>query len=323
MTRDPIKKMRHAEAVRVRTISHAIDNAYPPIAGIPPVQPPVVRSSSETKIGGETWKELKDMLTSRFSYVRRLAASALGKLAPAAPPANLFLGDLLRLAESDECPLVRQYAVKAIGKYADFAESCLDRLKDIARESSAKGYLRSAAADAVAAIQTAHRRRMSRLQHWCARCRKIITEEEYLRAMEQWGRPYCGHCLDERQLEDINFELMVDEAKVRRTVDGTAVQSFGERRIADFLAKEGVRYVYDERYRIAGDVAIRPDFYLPEYDLYIEYWGMNTPKYIANMRKKGVLYQRAGKKLVSLFPRDLANIEAVLREKLSRYFRIG
>ena len=317
MSGDFAKWQQHVESSRVRAISRAIGIAYPPSDGM---DRPSVECAHE--VSSSTWRELKGMLSSRFPYVRRLAASALGKLAPAGPPADLFLGDLLRLATSDENTMVRQYAVKAIGKYADFADSCLDRLKDIAREEGAKGYLRSAAAEAIAAIQSAHRRRIGRLHHWCERCRRVVSEEEYLRSMEQFGRPYCGHCLDERQLEDRNFELMVEEAKVRRTVDGTAVQSVGERRIADFLALEGIRYVYDERYRIAGDVAIRPDFYLPEHDLYIEYWGMDTPRYIANMRKKGVLYQRAGKKLISIFPRDLSGLERVLREKLGRYFRI-
>ena len=125
-----------------------------------------------------------------------------------------------------------------------------------------------------------------------------------MRGMELFGKPYCLHCLDERILESKNFEIVVNEAKAKRTEDGTAVQSQGERRIADYLSLKGVRYVYDERYRIAGDVRIRPDFYLPEFDLYIEYWGMDTPEYVENMKKKLFLYQRAGKKLISLSFRD-------------------
>ena len=105
-------------------------------------------------------------------------------------------------------------------------------------------------------------------------------------------------------------------------VDGTAVQSNGEKRIADWLAAHQIAYLYDERYRIARDTLIRPDFYLPEFDLYIEYWGMDTPEYNANHQKKLWLYQRAGKKLVSLSFRDLPSLEEVLSLKLSRYIRL-
>lgn len=144
----------------------------------------------------------------------------------------------------------------------------------------------------------------------------------YLAGMESFGKPYCRHCLDERQLEAKNFELVVNDAKRRRTEDGTSVQSVGEKRIADWLSERRIAYVYDERYRMAGDIQIRPDFYLPEFDLYIEYWGMDTPEYVANMKKKLFLYQRCGKKLISISFRDFDNIEDVLAEKLSRYIRL-
>ena len=73
---------------------------------------------------------------------------------------------------------------------------------------------------------------------------------------------------------------------------------------------------------IARDTRIRPDFYLPEFDLYIEYWGMDTPEYVRNMQMKRILYQRAAKKLISISWKDLDRVEAVLEEKLSRYIRL-
>ena len=42
----------------------------------------------------------------------------------------------------------------------------------------------------------------------------------------------------------------------------------------------------------------------------------------AQMRKKRILYQRAGKKLVSVSWQDDENLVEILRAKLSRYFRI-
>ena len=140
--------------------------------------------------------------------------------------------------------------------------------------------------------------------------------------MDRFTRPYCTHCFDEVLLEGANFEATVEGAKEKMSVDGTAVQSNGEKRIADWLAAHQIVYLYDERYRIARDTLIRPDFYLPEFDLYIEYWGMDTPEYNANHQKKLWLYQRAGKKLVSLSFRDLPSLEDVLSLKLSRYIRL-
>ena len=266
--------------------------------------------------------ELLELLKCRFPEVRRLAASALGKLAPQRPSEFLVTEALARVAETDDHPQVRQYALKALAKYPAASVDLLDRLRDIARDPELKEYVRAAAAEAVAEAQKANRKAYARKHHWCTRCHRQIGEEEFMRGMELFGRPYCLHCLDERILESKNFELVVNDAKTKRTEDGTAVQSQGERRIGDFLSKKRIAYVYDERYRIAGDVRIRPDFYLPEFDLYIEYWGMDTPEYVENMKRKLFLYQRAGKKLISLSFRDFDRLEEILEEKLSRYIRL-
>ena len=45
-----------------------------------------------------------------------------------------------------------------------------------------------------------------------------------------------------------------------RTKDGVSVQSRGEKRIADWLARRNIAYLYDERIEVAGDFALRPDF---------------------------------------------------------------
>lgn len=266
--------------------------------------------------------ELLALLKSRFPEVRRLAASALGKLAPRRPNEALVADSLALVAETDDHPQVRQYALKALAKYPAASISLLDRLRDLARNPDLKDYVRTAAAEAVAEAQKENRKIYARKHHWCTRCHRKIGEDEFMRGMELFGKPYCLHCLDERILESKNFELVVDDAKRRRTEDGTAVQSQGERKIADFLSGRRIAYVYDERYRMAGDVRIRPDFYLPEFDLYIEYWGMDSPEYVANMKKKLFLYQRAGKKLISLSFRDFDRLEDMLEEKLSRYIRL-
>ena len=346
MGSDPRKIRQHQELTVVKAISRMIDAKYPPVASriensAMSGGPGAAGNSavgdglggpgaSEASEGpsfpdgvnwGNAWEALTKFLRSEFPDVRRLSASALGKLAPLRPPYPAILPALLSLAESDPKPQVRQYAVKAIGRYAEFAVSCLDSLKDVARDESAPEYVRTAAAEVVASIQEHHRSAFARRNHFCARCKRIITEAEFRQGMSRWGKPYCRHCFDEKLLEDRNFESMVDEAKKKRSSLGTAVQSQGEKLIADFLESEHIEYEYDARYMIAGDTRIRPDFYLPEFDIYIEYFGMNTPEYRDNMLKKRILYQRAGKKLVSVSYKD-ADPVSVLRQKLSRYFRI-
>lgn len=50
---------------------------------------------------------------------------------------------------------------------------------------------------------------------------------------------------------------------------------------------------------------------------YIEYWGMDTPRYKAGMHLKQDLYMHAGKKLISLYPDDKTRLDALLGTKLA------
>jgi len=225
------------------------------------------------------------------------------------------------LVLSDSHPQVRQYAAKAVARYPKDGYLVLDEMKDVARDETAPGYVRTAAAEAVAAIQEAARQQRSVSSYFCRRCRQRISQDEYRASMERFGSPYCHHCQDEKELESHDFESTVESAKRKRTTGGTAVQSWGEKRIAEFLEAEKIAYYYDERYRISGADTIRPDFYLPEFDLYIEYYGMDTPEYNENRRRKHFLYQRAAKKLISVSFRDDAALVETLKAKLARYIR--
>ena len=73
------------------------------------------------------------------------------------------------------------------------------------------------------------------------------------------------------------------------------------------------------KYRIISEFQIRPDFYLPELDVYIEYWGLDTPQYKMSMYKKQILYQQEGKRLISVYPKDLPVLDPLLKSKL-RFF---
>jgi hypothetical protein len=119
-----------------------------------------------------------------------------------------------------------------------------------------------------------------------------------------------------------NFDTKVELNKTIRAKDGTLVQSHGERMIAEYLDEHSIDYRYDERFRIIDGMAIRPDFYLPEFDVYIEYWGMDTADYKIGMLKKQKLYQQQGKKLISLHFKDKGRLKEVLEHKLSRYMDI-
>lgn len=109
---------------------------------------------------------------------------------------------------------------------------------------------------------------------------------------------------------------------------GVPVRSRAERTIADYLESIGVRYEYERelvaRFWIFRRKVSCPDFYLPEYDVYVEYWGMldvkddyERTKYERSMKYKMARYHELGIKFISLYPADLPNLDASFRAKFA------
>ena len=261
--------------------------------------------------------ELVELTRLPVTNVRRLAASAIGKLAglAEAKEAVTALQPLLR----DCNPQVRQYAAKALGAYGVAAKCVLADLRDMAISPVEKEYNNNCAKLAIEVIEEASRIEERQAEHCCQRCGVKLEPDEYVRSHKAFQRPFCNYCFDEVFLERRNFETKVELQKNIRAKDGTRVQSDGERLICEALDAEQIRYRYDERFRILDGYAIRPDFYLPEFDVYIEYWGMDTADYKIGMLKKQQLYQQQGKKLVSLYTEDRPRMRARLLSKLEKY----
>ena len=102
------------------------------------------------------------------------------------------------------------------------------------------------------------------------------------------------------------------------TVDGVKVRSKSEKKIADFLVSHGVKYEYEKMLRTwaLGSKISFPDFYLPEYKVYIEYWGLaNEENYNLKMRRKLAKYHQIGLKWINLYEQDLNDLELSLSRK--------
>lgn len=266
---------------------------------------------------GGAFAELRSLTDCTSARVRRLAASALGKLAGLVP-ADEAARALMPLL-GDEHPQVRQYAAKALGSFGVHAASALPDLRDMWKRPDEKAYVKRSVLAAGKTIRAAVDMAERNCRHRCRRCGVDVLPDEFARSRMAFQRIFCDHCFDEVFLDRRNFETKIELQKTIRAPDGTLVQSDGERRVAAWLAARGIAYRYDERFRILDGYAIRPDFYLPEYDVYIEYWGLDTADYKIGMLKKQQLYQQQGKRLISLHWREKVRLERDLGKKLSAF----
>lgn len=116
-------------------------------------------------------------------------------------------------------------------------------------------------------------------------------------------------CLKEKGEDYSNLLKKIEENKKEmKTFNYEKVKSNEEILIANYLFRNNIKYEYeypykyntaDEKYR-----QYRPDFYLPEYDIYIEHFGINkngkTPQYSPEEEKiylEGVEWKRKFHKL--------------------------
>ncbi len=103
------------------------------------------------------------------------------------------------------------------------------------------------------------------------------------------------------------------------TNKGEKVRSYGEKQISDFFAVNNIQYQYEPKIK---NVFALPDFYLPEYDVYVEYWGLvnaDDPKvknsYVRHMKKKMARYHSNKIKFISIYPDNLKNLDWIFRKK--------
>jgi len=132
----------------------------------------------------------------------------------------------------------------------------------------------------------------------------------------------------------IDYETLKSKVAVsgnRDTLANERVRSVEELIIANFLFLNGIKYEYEKTYPHTKHV-YRPDFYLVDYDIWLEHFGVDNndrakwlnsydeKKYVNNMKKKRVIHRNNGTKLLetySYYNRDnvlLYKLEQMLKE---------
>jgi DNA helicase-4 len=163
----------------------------------------------------------------------------------------------------------------------------------------------------------------------------LNTTIEHLKAEEKtWKRARAfilGHLKPYRSESD--FASLEEYEAYTRTVElralsGHLVKSFAELDIANFLFFNGVRFEYEKRYpHEAG--RYHPDFYLTDYDIWIEHFGIDRnggtapyvdqKKYTSEMAWKRAVHARYKTKLVETY--SWQKSEGVLASRLNRVLK--
>jgi hypothetical protein len=104
-----------------------------------------------------------------------------------------------------------------------------------------------------------------------------------------------------------------------KCLDGDIVKSRGELIIDNLLTELWIEHIYEKIIYIKGN-KIKCDWFLPNFEIYIEYWGLEGDKnYLDRKNEKIKLYNKANLKLISVENADFNDIYKNFKEKFKKY----
>jgi len=109
--------------------------------------------------------------------------------------------------------------------------------------------------------------------------KNLLSDKNYQEILTKYVAYY-----PEQEVKEESFEYKRDYYKYMRnkkytTLNNIEVKSIGERDVGNFLFLHNIEYKYEPLVdwvdQDEEDKEYHPDFYIPEYDIYIEHWGLN------------------------------------------------
>lgn len=146
------------------------------------------------------------------------------------------------------------------------------------------------------------------------------------------GKHFCLNCYRKYKDRSIDVRILncrdtivIDEYgnKTKKTKDGRSVRSLSEKIIIDYFFDNYIRAVYEKAIPYINEkgeeASLHPDFYLPDYDLYIEFNGLTNKHYLKMKNYAKKIYEQKGYNVVILESQDIDDIESTLPRILEKY----
>lgn len=120
----------------------------------------------------------------------------------------------------------------------------------------------------------------------------------------------CSECEQLYKMQTMQEQI----PRAKKCTDGCLVRSIGEVLIDNWLYSNNIKHQVEKKIPIPQLKYC--DWYLPDYDVYIEFWGDIHTKYPEARKIKEKLYQKNKLKLVNIEPEDTDNLDEILKSKL-------
>lgn len=146
------------------------------------------------------------------------------------------------------------------------------------------------------------------------------------------GKHFCYKCWNKYKDKSIDIRIthcnsvqVLDEYgnKTKKAKDGRFVRSLSEKIILDYFFDNYIRVVYEKTIPYTNEKGeekeLHPDFYLKDYDLYIEFNGLTNKTYLKMKSYVNKIYQEKGLKVEILESEDIDDIETTMEKLLAKY----
>ena len=146
------------------------------------------------------------------------------------------------------------------------------------------------------------------------------------------GKHFCLKCYHEYKDHSVDIRItncretqIIDRYgnKTIKTKDGRFVRSLSEKIILDYFFDHCTRVVYEKTIPYTNEkgenAELHPDFYLFDYDLYIEYNGLTNKTYLRKKDYANKIYRAKGYQVEILDANDIGDIEGTLDKVLEKY----
>lgn len=134
------------------------------------------------------------------------------------------------------------------------------------------------------------------------------------------GALYCvwpANIREQGALSRLSSHLLVTDGddlfNNTRSIDGRDCQSIEHKKLCDWLYLVGLQYAYQ---RDLGESNLQADFYLPQYRIYIEYWGDSNPHDIVKRMEKQRWFENNRFTVIELSSESLNDLDHTLAKLL-------
>ena len=146
------------------------------------------------------------------------------------------------------------------------------------------------------------------------------------------GKHFCYSCWNKYKDKSIDLRIthcnstqILDEYgnKTKKAKDGRFVRSLSEKIILDYFFDNFIRVVYEKTIPYINEKGeekeLHPDFYLKDFDLYIEFNGLTNKSYLKMKDYVNKIYREKGLQVEILESSDIDDIETTMEKLLEKY----